>query len=52
VAHADEDFRLVSGRGLTLVEAMSDDWGTDSSQDGATVWCGLRVVSGDAHQRS
>ncbi|HYH12601.1 MAG TPA: ATP-binding protein, partial [Thermomicrobiales bacterium] len=49
---ADEDFSLVSGRGLTLVEAMSDDWGTDSSQDGTTVWCELRVVPEDARQRS
>jgi anti-sigma regulatory factor (Ser/Thr protein kinase) len=55
VAVADHDPRLphlqpveptaTSGRGLTMVEAMSDSWGTDllPDEDGKVVWFVLRT---------
>jgi DNA-binding GntR family transcriptional regulator len=36
---ADED--AVSGRGLLVVEGLSDRWGADSTPDGKFVWCEL-----------
>lgn len=33
----------VSGRGLMLVNALSDRWGADLHPSGKTVWCELRV---------
>ncbi|MGW0577544.1 ATP-binding protein [Streptomyces sp. NPDC002920] len=32
-----------SGRGLLLVEALSDDWGVVDGQGGKTVWCDFRL---------
>ncbi|MBA2954814.1 SpoIIE family protein phosphatase [Nocardioides sp. MAH-18] len=31
------------GRGLNIVEALTTDWGTRSSESGKTVWCTVRV---------
>ncbi|MFE2427460.1 ATP-binding protein [Streptomyces sp. NPDC059373] len=33
----------VSGRGLLLVEALSDDWGVVEGEYGKTVWCEFRL---------
>ncbi|MFB8353092.1 ATP-binding protein [Streptomyces niveus] len=35
-----------SGRGLGLVEALSEDWG--ASNDGRTTWCTFRIPAGSA----
>ncbi|MEU2616838.1 ATP-binding protein [Streptomyces sp. NPDC007157] len=32
-----------SGRGLTVIDALSDRWGVDRSPDRKTVWCELRA---------
>ena len=37
--HADED--ALGGRGLGIVEAVSDDWGVSVAGDGKTVWAEL-----------
>lgn len=37
-----------SGRGLLLVEALSDDWGVLESEGGKTVWSEFRLGSGDS----
>jgi anti-sigma regulatory factor (Ser/Thr protein kinase) len=46
---AEADPIRVSGRGLTLVDAMSSAWGVQQTPDGTTVWFELEVVevSGD-----
>lgn len=31
------------GRGLNIVEALSESWGTRTSESGKTVWCTVRV---------
>lgn len=31
------------GRGLNIVEALTTDWGTRSSESGKTVWCTVRI---------
>ena len=31
------------GRGLAIVDALSDAWGVDSDPDGCTVWCEVAV---------
>jgi serine/threonine-protein kinase RsbW len=31
------------GRGLVIVDALSDTWGVDSDPDGCTVWCEVAV---------
>lgn len=36
--HAADD-EMIAGRGLFLVEAVSDRWGVDSNGLGKTVWC-------------
>ena len=33
-----DDPELVSGRGLALVEGLSDDWGSEQTAQGTTVW--------------
>jgi serine/threonine-protein kinase RsbW len=33
------------GRGLVIVDALSDTWGVDSDLDGCTVWCELAVAA-------
>jgi anti-sigma regulatory factor (Ser/Thr protein kinase) len=35
---ADDEY----GRGLNLVQSLSEDWGTRRRPDGTTVWCRLR----------
>jgi anti-sigma regulatory factor (Ser/Thr protein kinase) len=37
----DED-----GRGLMIVEAMSEDWGTDITDEGKRVWASLEIGAG------
>ncbi|WP_205471468.1 SpoIIE family protein phosphatase [Nocardioides sp. SYSU D00038] len=32
------------GRGLNIVEALADDWGTHAAESGKTVWCSLASV--------
>jgi anti-sigma regulatory factor (Ser/Thr protein kinase) len=39
-AEADD----TSGRGLALVEALSQEWGV--SKDGRTTWCTFRIPAG------
>jgi serine/threonine-protein kinase RsbW len=34
---------IPGGRGLSIVAALSDDWGIDREADGCTVWCVLAV---------
>lgn len=36
-----------SGRGLTLVAALSAEWGVSSNPPGKTVWCELSPVQGE-----
>jgi anti-sigma regulatory factor (Ser/Thr protein kinase) len=33
----------LSGRGLQLVQALSDDWGVEVTAEGKTVWADLRA---------
>jgi hypothetical protein len=35
-----------TGRGLTLIEALTAEWGVDSHPDGKTVWCTLATGGG------
>jgi len=35
-----------SGRGLTIVAAISDEWGVDSDENGKRVWARIPVRSG------
>ncbi|MBW3555932.1 MAG: PAS domain S-box protein [Actinobacteria bacterium] len=37
------DREASTGRGLALVEALSDDWGVDADGSGKTVWFAMRV---------
>jgi len=37
--------RATTGRGLHLVAAVSEDWGTEARPGGKTVWCTLRLGS-------
>lgn len=43
-----------SGRGLALVEALSDSWGIESRDDGKAVWCDVHAshVSHESRSRS
>jgi anti-sigma regulatory factor (Ser/Thr protein kinase) len=34
---------VAGGRGLVIVDALSDTWGVDSDRDGCTVWCQVAV---------
>lgn len=36
------------GRGMTVVAALADDWGVDTSAGGKVVWCELSVSSSPA----
>ncbi|KAB2340616.1 ATP-binding SpoIIE family protein phosphatase [Actinomadura rudentiformis] len=36
-----------SGRGLYLVEALADDWGSHPRNDGKTIWCTLSTTTDD-----
>jgi hypothetical protein len=38
--------RATTGRGLTLVSALSEDWGVQTSPTGKTVWCRISGESG------
>jgi serine/threonine-protein kinase RsbW len=40
---SNDDPRVAGGRGLALVEALSDAWGVRSGADGCTVWCEVAV---------
>ncbi len=42
--HGDVDDEATSGRGLLLVEAVTDRWGVDSAGLGKTVWCELDLA--------
>ena len=44
--------RAMTGRGLLLVDAYSDEWGVELHQDGKTVWASLVVRTGSAGGRS
>jgi anti-sigma regulatory factor (Ser/Thr protein kinase) len=35
----DRDPGVAGGRGLLIVDALSDAWGVDCSEDGCVVWC-------------
>lgn len=39
----DGDLTTVSGRGIRLVSAMADRWGTEAVDDGKVVWAELRA---------
>ena len=39
----DEDPLKVFGRGLQLVDALADRWGTEQDESGTTSWFALRV---------
>lgn len=39
----DEDPLKVFGRGLQLVDALADEWGTEQDESGTTSWFALRV---------
>jgi anti-sigma regulatory factor (Ser/Thr protein kinase) len=39
----DADADAEGGRGLALVDMLSDDWGTDPDEDGKSVWFRLRT---------
>ncbi len=41
----DADDEMIAGRGLFLVEAVSDRWGVDSNGLGKTVWCEFDLPS-------
>ncbi|MDP9497834.1 MAG: SpoIIE family protein phosphatase [Actinomycetota bacterium] len=41
--HDDVDDEATSGRGLLLVDAVTDRWGVDSAGLGKTVWCEFDV---------
>jgi anti-sigma regulatory factor (Ser/Thr protein kinase) len=32
------------GRGCVIVDALSEDWGVDSDDDGCTVWCEVEIA--------
>ena len=34
---------VAGGRGLVIVDALSETWGVDSDPDGCTVWCEVAV---------
>ena len=38
--------QATTGRGLKLVAALADEWGTEARSDGKTVWCTLRLDRG------
>jgi anti-sigma regulatory factor (Ser/Thr protein kinase) len=43
-AQPDDPWTAETGRGVWLVDAFADRWGTEShGQDGKTVWCELRA---------
>lgn len=46
IAPADDDADplRVHGRGLQLIEALADEWGTESDSSGTTVWCSIGMV--------
>jgi anti-sigma regulatory factor (Ser/Thr protein kinase) len=37
------DARSVGGRGLVIVDALSEAWGVDCAADGCTVWCRIAI---------
>ena len=45
---ADEDPLPVFGRGLTLVDALSERWGTEQHPSGTTAWFVLEVDDSQA----
>ncbi|CAN5251106.1 hypothetical protein BH09ACT12_BH09ACT12_06900 [soil metagenome] len=40
----ETDPLLVHGRGLRLVEALADEWGSESDDAGTTVWCSFAIA--------
>lgn len=48
VAEGEEDPLAVYGRGLMLVEAMADRWGSEHDVGGTTVWFSLDLVPSSA----
>jgi anti-sigma regulatory factor (Ser/Thr protein kinase) len=48
----DDDPTKVFGRGLLLVDALSDGWGTESDDQGSTSWFGLAVREEQSGQRT
>lgn len=47
LCHSDRDGLSTCGRGLELVDALADQWGTDLLQWGKRVWGELRCSNGD-----
>jgi anti-sigma regulatory factor (Ser/Thr protein kinase) len=41
----------MTGRGISLVDAVAQRWGVDQLPDGKVVWCELRPPSADVPQR-
>jgi serine phosphatase RsbU (regulator of sigma subunit)/anti-sigma regulatory factor (Ser/Thr protein kinase) len=39
----EHDLEAAGGRGLVLVDALSDAWGVESTAQGTTVWCELTL---------
>ena len=46
------DGAATTGRGLALVQALSDEWGVDARPDGKTVWFDVRVAGGNSFDRA
>ncbi len=46
------DNAATTGRGLALVETLSDDWGVDARSDGKTVWFDVRVGGANGFDRA
>jgi anti-sigma regulatory factor (Ser/Thr protein kinase) len=49
VTRARTDTLSSRGRGLGLIEELSDAWGTDPTVRGSTVWFEILIPDGDAH---
>jgi anti-sigma regulatory factor (Ser/Thr protein kinase) len=48
----DDDPTKVFGRGLLLVDALSDHWGTERDDQGSTSWFALAVRDERSGQRT
>ena len=48
----EEDPLRVFGRGLQLVDALADRWGSEQDADGTTAWFSLALPHGDRSERT
>jgi hypothetical protein len=49
---ADDDPTKVFGRGLQLVDALAEEWGTERDEQGSTSWFTLAVRRDDRDDES